>query len=115
MIGTIDKFKFAGLVLAAAMTTAIPSAATAAPPHCPPGLAKKGACGVHTGPQRHHHPHYRRGDVIERYRVIEYERYKLHRPRRGQVYVEVGGEIYLIAEATQRVIEAINLVDAASR
>jgi hypothetical protein len=36
-------------------------------------------------------------------------------PREGQFYANIGGDIYLLAEATQRVIEAINLVDAATR
>ncbi len=39
----------------------------------------------------------------------------MSKPRAGETYVEVGGRIYLIAEATQKVIEAINLVDAATK
>lgn len=105
----------AGLAFAAAIVVASPGALAGGPGHCPPGLAKKGACGGHYV-ERHHHDHrYRRGERIVEYRVIEYDHYDLHPPRHGHVYVESGGRIYLMAEATQRVIEAINLVDAASR
>ena len=93
---------------------------------CPPGLAKKGACGHHEH-YKHKKNHsryydddavsyryYDRGDRIVEYRVIDYRRYDLRRPRYGEVYVESGGRVYLLAEATQRVIEAINLFDAAT-
>jgi len=82
---------------------------------CPPGLAKKGACGYRDYEHRHGRDHdYRRGERIVEYRIIRYDRYDLRRPRRGEIYVETGGRVYLLAEATQRVIEAINLFDAAT-
>lgn len=80
--------------------------------HCPPGLAKKGSC---TPPGLR--KVWKRGDVIPRdygYRVIVHEDFGLRRPGIGEVYIETGGRIYLLAEATQRVIEAINLIDAAA-
>ena len=80
---------------------------------CPPGLAKKGSC-VPPGLRKH----WIVGDVIPRdvvYRRVYYGDYDLPRPRSGQVYANIGGDIYLLAEATRRVIEAINLVDAATR
>lgn len=90
------------------------------PPHCPPGHAKKGLCSPNGHGQGHAgHHRWHRGDHIPRdvdVRVIvHHDRYRVRPPERGQVYVDVGGEIYLIAEATNRVIEAVNLVDAATR
>lgn len=78
--------------------------------HCPPGLAKKGC--VPPGQQKV----WKRGDYIPRdygYRVLYWDDYGLRRPRKGEVYIETGGRVYLLAEATQRVIEAINLAGAA--
>ena len=49
------------------------------------------------------------------YRRVYYGDHDLPRPDRGHVYVDIGGDIYLLAEATRRVIEAINLIDAAGR
>lgn len=80
---------------------------------CPPGLAKKGSC-VPPGQRKQ----WRTGDYIPRdvyYRRVIWHDYDLPRPREGYIYAEIGGDIYLLAEATQRVIEAINLVDAATR
>ena len=81
--------------------------------HCPPGLAKKGSC-TPPGLRKHwvrgdHIPH----DVV--YHRVYYDEYRLPRPQPGYFYVNIGGDIYLLAEATKRVIEAINLVDAATR
>ncbi len=84
---------------------------------CPPGLAKKGACGHQVYKRDRYddgYRYYRPGDRIVAYRVIDYGRYDLRRPRYGEVYVETGGRVYLLAEATQRVIEAINLFNAAT-
>lgn len=89
-----------------------PSIADAGPKHCPPGLAKKGSC-TPPGLQKK----YGRGDSLHgiRYRVLRHDRFDLPRPRPGEIYIETGGRIYLLAEATQRVIEALNLIDAATR
>ncbi len=56
-----------------------------------------------------HIPH----DVV--YHRVYYDEYRLPRPQLGYFYANIGGDIYLLAEATKRVIEAINLVDAATR
>lgn len=92
---------------------AVPGSAIAGPKDCPPGLAKKGSC-VPPGLRKHWQP----GEYIPHtvvYRRVYYEEYDLPRPRSGYFYANIGGDIYLLAEATQRVIEAINLVDAATR
>jgi Ni/Co efflux regulator RcnB len=81
--------------------------------HCPPGLAKKGSC-IPPG----HRKHWKAGEYIPRdvaYRRVRYGDYDLPRPQPGYIYADVGGDIYLLAEATRRVIEAVILVDAASR
>jgi len=81
--------------------------------HCPPGLAKKGSC-IPPGQRKH----WTVGDYIPgdvHYRRLFWDEHDLPRPRPGYIYAEIGGDIYLLAEATQRVIEAINLVDAATR
>jgi len=81
--------------------------------HCPPGLAKKGSC-IPPGQRKR----WAVGDVIPRdlaYRRVYYQEYSLPQPQPGQFYANIGGDVYLLAEATKRVIEAINLVDAASR
>jgi len=97
-----------------ALLTSAPGAMAGGPKHCPPGLAKKGSC---TPPG--HRKHWSKGDRIpddvEIRVIVNHDRYRVRRPRDGEVYVEIGGDIYLIAEATKRVIEAINLVDAATR
>ncbi len=91
----------------------VPLPAMAGPKGCPPGLAKKGSC-IPPGLRKH----WVRGDYIPHdvtYRRIYYDEYHLPAPRSGHFYARIGGDIYLLAEATQRVIEAINLVDAATR
>jgi len=58
------------------------------------------------------------GEYIPRdidYRRICYGDYDLPRPQPGQIYADVGGDTCLLAEATRRVVEAVILVDAASR
>jgi Ni/Co efflux regulator RcnB len=77
---------------------------------CPPGLAKKGC--VPPGQRKFHH-----GDRIPydlHYDYLDYRRYGLPHPKHGHRYIRIGEDAYLIAEGTQRVIEAINLFDAAS-
>lgn len=83
------------------------------PGHCPPGLAKKGSC-TPPGQQKS----WSRGERIPddvRLRIVRADDYGLRRPRGGEVYVESGGRVYLLSEATQRVIEAVNLADRALR
>lgn len=81
--------------------------------HCPPGLAKKGSC-VPPG----HQKKWNKGDRIPdgtEYRVIvRYGDHRLPKPRAGEIYIETGRDIYLIAEATKRVIEAVNLIEKAT-
>ena len=92
----------------------VPLPAMAGPKGCPPGLAKKGGSCIPPGLRKH----WVRGDYIPHdvtYRRIYYDKYDLPAPRSGHFYASIGGDIYLLAEATQRVIEAINLVDAATR
>ncbi|GAB5471383.1 MAG: hypothetical protein Kilf2KO_44130 [Rhodospirillales bacterium] len=108
MLGTRRKLALTVATLALAMTLGGAGQVSADPKgFCPPGLAKKGACG-------HIDYRYVRGDHVVDYRIVDYRRYALRRPRSGQIYIETGGSLYLLAEATQRVIEAINLVDAAT-
>ena len=103
------------MVLAAARLAGVGQGAQAgsAGP-CPPGLAKRGSC-VPPGQQKK----WARGDTIPAdadYRVIARHRdYRLPPPGAGQIYIESGRDIYLIAEATKRVIEAVNLVKKATQ
>ncbi len=87
---------------------------------CPPGLAKKGPSCIPPGHRKHHkhNKHWVRGDHIPHdvvYHRVYYDEYRLPRPQPGYFYASIGGDIYLLAEATKRVIEAINLVDTATR
>ena len=76
--------------------------AAAGPKHCPPGHAKKGWCrpgSVHTLPPG--------------IRMKVYDRWHDHGlppPRRGEEYVIVDDELYLIISATREVLEAIGAV-----
>ncbi len=70
--------------------------------------------------RKHHklNKHWARGDHIPHdvvYHRVYYDEYRLPRPQPGYFYANIGGDVYLLAEATKRVIEAINLVDAATR
>ncbi len=105
--------------VAAFSVAAVPLPATAGPKGCPPGLAKKGSC-IPPGHRKHHkhNKHWVRGDHIPHdvvYHRVYYDEYRLPRPQPGYFYASIGGDIYLLAEATKRVIEAINLVDATTR
>lgn len=67
-----------------------------------------------------HHPRHRYwvGRRLPRvqYVVIEhYDDYYLPPPRRGHYYVRSGNDVYLIAEATHRIIDAFVLLDAVGR
>lgn len=107
-----------GLLLAtvsAFALTGLPGPAEAGPPGgCPPGLAKKNPPCIPPGQAKK----FSRGDYIPdhvRYEIIRYDRYGLAPPPQGHRYIRIGRDAYLIAEGTQRVIEAINLFDAATR
>lgn len=78
---------------------------------CPPGLRDKGCMppGLHR---------FGRGDYIPdhlRHTRLPFQHYGLPAPGPGRYYAAIGGDVYLVAEATQRVIEAISLFDAAGR
>lgn len=81
--------------------------------HCPPGLAKKGSC-VPPGQQKKWAKGDRIPDGLEYRVIVRYGDYRLPKPRSGEVYIETGRDIYLIAEATKRVIEAVNLIEKAT-
>jgi hypothetical protein len=92
---------------------ALPGPALAGPKHCPPGLAKKGSC-IPPG----HRKHWNVGEEIPHtvvYRRVYYTEYNLPPPRQGSFYANIGGDVYLLAQATMKVIEAINLIDAAAQ
>ncbi len=84
------------------------------PKECPPGLAKKNPPCVPPGLAKKFYP----GDLFPQgidYRRVHYGDYSLPRPQPGYFYADVGGDLYLVAEATRRVIEAINLVNAVAQ
>ena len=47
--------------------------------------------------------------------IHEYDDYNLPPPRRGQYYARVDNDVYLVAEATKRIIDAFVLLDAVGR
>lgn len=114
------KHVVGGLLLASVSAfalTSVPTPTEAGPPgrgFCPPGLAKKNPACMPPGLYKKYH----RGDVIRDWRSYErlsYREYSLPRPGPGHHYIRIGRDAYLIAEGTQRVIEAINLFDAVGR
>lgn len=111
---TLAKAAAIAAMVALPLTGMTVAASAGGPNHCPPGLAKKGSC-VPPGQQKK----WSKGDRIPddvHYRVIvRYDDYRLPRPWPGHVYIETGRDIYLIAEATKRVIEAVNLIEKAGR
>lgn len=87
----------AGLAL---LATAAP--ALAQPPHCPPGHAKKGWCDP------------RVDGLPPGLRLRDWDGWRergLREPRRGERWVTVDGEAYLILDATRQVLEAAGAVD----
>jgi len=112
LIGGLLLVTASAFVLASA-----PQPAQAGPPgfgHCPPGLAKKNPPCVPPGLAKKYYP----GDIVRhwrRYDRIYYRDYDLPRPAQGHRYIRISGEVYLIAEATQRIIEAIGMLGAATR
>jgi len=102
--------------LAAALAAlAIAPSALAAPPHCPPGHAKKGWCGDRIVVVE---PHHDRRYIVGRplppgvaYVVVrDYDRYDLRPPPRGYVYGRVDGDLLLIAETTRAVANIIRVL-----
>jgi len=47
--------------------------------------------------------------------IHEYDDYNLPPPRRGHYYARVDNDVYLVAEATKRIIDAFVLLDAVGR
>lgn len=94
-----------------------PDGAWAGPPGpkaCPPGLANKNPACLPPGQYKK----WRRGERIPpgiEWRFLDHTHYQLPPPGEGRAYVRIGRDVYLVAEATRLVIEAINLLDAASR
>ena len=74
---------------------------------CPPGLAKKGSCVPPGLRKRWAAGEYLPPDLS--YRRLSYSEYGLPRPRAGEFYAGVDGDVYLISEATRLVIQAILL------
>lgn len=100
-----------GAAVLAFSLAAVPEPAQAGPGFCPPGLRDKGC--VPPGQQK-----FYRGDYIPhhvRYDYFDYHRHGLPHPKHGRRYIRVGEDVYLIAEATQRVIEAVNILDHVGR
>lgn len=66
------------------------------------------------------HPRHRhwRGRHVSRgnYEVFrDYDRYRLPRPRRGQFYARSGNDVFLVSEATRRIIDAFLLQNTLGR
>lgn len=115
------KNSFGGLLLATVTGLAFVSLSQpvqADPPGgCPPGLANKNPLCMPPGQYKklYEHKRYRRGDEISDWRSydrLRYREYGLLEPGPGRSYIRIGNDAYLIAEATQRVIEVINLLDS---
>ena|SRR5690625_621607 len=108
----LNGFGLLAATLSAFALVSMPHSAQAGPPgrgHCPPGLAKKNPPCIPPGQAKKYYP----GDIIHGWRHhdrIYHDDYGLRRPGAGHRYIRVGSDIYLIAEATQRVIEVINLL-----
>lgn len=87
--------------------------AYAGPKPCPPGLAKKNNGCLPPGQAK---KRYQVGQPLPTgVQFVPVTAANLPDPQPGQIYVEVDGDLLLMAEATRKVIEAVLLVDAASR
>ena len=86
--------------IVAALLSAAPGAAD--PRHCPPGHAKKGWCSPGSTWTL---PPGIRAQVWDGWRDRG-----LRAPGRGEAWVVVDGEAYLIIEATRQVLEAIGAI-----
>lgn len=95
------KMSFA--LLTAAVMAMAPTLASATPPHCPPGHAKKGLCT----PGPHYDARHAPRDIVI---IRDYDRYGLHAPRDGYYYGILNEEVFLISRATQEIIEGIGAV-----
>ena len=78
--------------------------------------------GYHAERRRHarYHPRHgywvgRRFTRVEYVVIHDYDYYYLPPPRRGQYYARVDNDVYLVAEATKRIIDAFVLLDAVGR
>lgn len=76
--------------------------------------------GKHNRWRTGHHPRHgywvgRSLPRVEYVVIHEYNDYYLPPPRRGHYYVRHGSDVYLVAEATKRIIDAFVLLDAAGR
>lgn len=105
--------RFALLAAAGIMVALAAPVASAGPKTCPPGLAKKNNDCLPPGQAK---KRYQIGQPIPGgVRLVPVPAGNLPTPQAGQIYVEVDGDLLLIAEATRKVLEAIILVDAAGR
>lgn len=109
---------FAKAALSALVFAALAaSSASASPKHCPPGHAKKGWCGGDYASDRAYERGYRDGrrdayrvgDYIDRdrYVVLDHRRYGYRAPSRGEVYVRIDRDVFLIAAGTGLILAAI--------
>lgn len=79
----------------------------AAPPHCPPGHAKKGWCGPGVV--------YRLPPGLEAPEWRGWSEWRLRAPGPGRRYVVVDREVFLIVDATREVVEALGALDRLMR
>ncbi len=80
--------------------------------HCPPGLAKTSPECVPPGQTKKRYKEGERLSHSDAYRVIrDHRRFGLRAPPRGGIYVELDGELLLVAGATLRIIDAIGELD----
>ena len=103
------------LAVAAFAAALLSAPAVAAPPHCPPGHAKKGWCDDRldlVGPL--HDRRYSVGRPLPSdvtYVVVrDYDRYRLAPPRKGYVYGRVDDDLLLIAETTRAVAAVVRIL-----
>lgn len=102
---TLRKLTLFAAVAATLAATAAP--AFAAPPHCPPGHARKGWCSPGQAAQL--------PPGIARQRLDGWRALNLPAPGPGRSYRIVDDEVFLVVDATLRVIEAIGAIDRLTR
>jgi hypothetical protein len=111
MLSTLSLIAVLG-ALGTTLAFAAP-AAHAGPKPCPPGLAKKNNGCLPPGQAK---KRYQVGQPLPSgVSFVPVTAANLPDPQPGQIYVEVDGDLLLMAEATRKVIEAVLLVDAATR
>lgn len=112
----MTPIKSALMMISAAMLTAgfaMQPAAAAGPKNCPPGLAKKNNGCLPPGQAK---KRYTVGEPLPSdIEIVLVPDSGLPPAGPGRIYARVDGDLLLIAEATRKVIEAVVLVDAASR